>query len=300
MTNFPDLKSPNAMGAMFMCASMGGYACNDAAMKLASADQSIYQSILVRGIFAVVLLGMVAISTGALKETLSVRDRKLVGWRTFVEALSTICFLSALLNMPFANLAATLMALPLTVSLSAAYFFREPLGWRRLIAISAGFVGVALIIRPDADGFNVYSILALITVLLVTARELITRQFSTEVPSAKVAFVAAAAITLLGAASTVVTQNWVPMGWRELGLLAMAACFIFVGYLCSILAMRHGDVSVVAPFRYTTMIWAIGLGWFIWGEAMDGWATLGVVIIILAGVFTFWRERVLRNQQHHT
>lgn len=290
-------KSQNALGAILMCTSMGALTCNDAAMKLASVDQSVYQSIFIRGLFAVTFLGIIAWRTGAFETPLSPQDRKLVGWRTLAEAFATLLFLTALVHMPIANLTAIMQALPLTISLAAAFFLGEPLGLRRLIAIMAGFCGVALIMRPDAGGFDIYSILAVLAVLFVTARDLVVRRFSRDVSSAKVAFITALAIMALGAVMTLVTQTWVPVGLAELSLLALAACFIFVAYLATISAMRHGEVSFVAPMRYTAMIWAIALGWFIWGETMDRWSVLGMTIIISAGVFTFWRERKLARQR---
>jgi len=288
-------KSENARGAMLMCAAMGAFACNDAAIKLASVDGSIYQSIFVRGVFATTILGSIAWITGALTPTQSRGDTGLIALRTLFELLATLAFLTALVHMPIANITAILQVLPLTVSIGAALIFNERLGWRRLTVIMIGFVGVALIIRPDPDGFDSYTLLALFAVACVTGRDLTVRKLSSKAPSVLVAFVAAAVITCAGGLITLV-QGWQPIDMQQIALLAIAALFILIGYLSSVATMRHGQVSIVAPFRYTAMIWAIILGWVIWGETMDALSLLGLLIVVAAGVYTFWRTHYLKSR----
>jgi len=103
-------------------------------------------------------------------------------------------FLTALFNMPIANVTAILQALPLTITLAAALFFGDPIGWRRMSAILVGFVGVMLIVRPGAADFTIYSLYVLAAVGFVTLRDLATRRLSKETPSMLVTFITSTSI----------------------------------------------------------------------------------------------------------
>ena len=90
------------------------------------------------------------------------------------------------------------------------------------------------------------------------------------------------------------------MTLSEVGLLAVAGCLIFAGYFFSVAAMRVGEVSFVTPFRYTVMVWAIALGYFIWGDIPNTLTMIGMTIVISMGIFTFWREASLRKRAAKT
>jgi len=288
-------QSENIKGAIYMCLSMAGFVLNDAVIKYASADIGMYQSIFVRGCFAVIIIGIACIYNGAFKIIPNRLDHKLIIWRTLAEIFATITFLTALFYLPIANITALLQALPLTVTLAASWFLGEKIGWRRGVAILIGFIGVLLIIQPGTDEFNVYSILGIFCVIFVTIRDLVVRKFSAKISTLYVAFITAAAIALVGGFLTFAYEGWIPMKLHEVILLFIASTLIFVGYFFAISAMRSGQVSFVSPFRYTIMIWAIILGYLIWGDIPNNLTLLGISIVIGMGIFTFWREAQLKN-----
>ena len=288
-------QSENIRGAIYMCLSMAGFVLNDAVIKYASADIGMYQSIFVRGCFAVIIIGIACIYNGAFKIIPNRLDHKLIIWRTLAEIFATITFLTALFYLPIANITALLQALPLTVTLAASWFLGEKIGWRRGVAILIGFIGVLLIIQPGTDEFNVYSILGIFCVIFVTIRDLVVRKFSTKISTLYVAFITAAAIALVGGFLTFTYEGWIPMKLNEVILLFIASTLIFVGYFFAISAMRSGQVGFVSPFRYTIMIWAIILGYLIWGDIPNNLTLLGISIVIGMGIFTFWREAQLKN-----
>ncbi|MDB4145280.1 DMT family transporter [Amylibacter sp.] len=288
-------QSENIKGAIYMCLSMAGFVLNDAVIKYASADIGMYQSIFVRGCFAVIIIGIACIYNGAFKIIPNRLDHKLIIWRTLAEIFATITFLTALFYLPIANITALLQALPLTVTLAASWFLGEKIGWRRGVAILIGFIGVLLIIQPGTDEFNVYSILGIFCVIFVTIRDLVVRKFSAKISTLYVAFITAAAIALVGGFLTFTYEGWIPMKLNEVILLFIASTLIFVGYFFAISAMRSGQVGFVSPFRYTIMIWAIILGYLIWGDIPNNLTLLGISIVIGMGIFTFWREAQLKN-----
>ena len=288
-------QSENIRGAIYMCLSMAGFVLNDAVIKYASADIGMYQSIFVRGCFAVIIIGIACIYNGAFKIIPNRLDHKLIIWRTLAEIFATITFLTALFYLPIANITALLQALPLTVTLAASWFLGEKIGWRRGVAILIGFIGVLLIIQPGTDEFNVYSILGIFCVIFVTIRDLVVRKFSAKISTLYVAFITATAIAFVGGFLTFSYEGWIPMRLNEVILLFIASTLIFVGYFFAISAMRSGQVSFVSPFRYTIMIWAIILGYLIWGDIPNNLTLLGISIVIGMGIFTFWREAQLKN-----
>ena len=289
-------QSENIRGAIYMCLSMVGFVFNDAVIKYASTDIGIYQSIFVRGCFAVIIIGAACFYSGAFKNIPGKLDHKFIFWRTLAEIFATVSFLTALFYLPIANITAILQALPLTVTLAASWFLGEKIGWRRGIAILIGFFGVLLIIQPGTDEFNIYSILGVVCVVFVTLRDLVVRKFSTNISTLYVAFITAAAIALVGGFLTFVYEGWAPMKLNEIILLFIASSLIFVGYFFAISAMRAGQVSFVSPFRYTIMIWAIILGYFIWGDIPNNLTLIGISIVIGMGIFTFWREARIQKK----
>lgn len=283
----------NMKGALFMSASMAGFAFNDAAVKLSASEIGIYQSIFVRGLFAVTMIGFFAWANGAFKTIPGRGDLTKIGWRSFWEVGATLAFLTALFHMPIANITAIMQLLPFTVTIAAALFLSEKFGWMRGLAIAIGFAGAMLIIKPGSEEFSFYSLLGVVAVICVTFRDLIVRRISKTVPSLFVAFCTSVVITLSGGIAMFFDGGWQPVSLRETGFLFIAALFIFAGYYYSVAAMRFGEVAAVTPFRYSIMIWAILLGWVIWGDIPDLWTWIGMAIVVGMGMFTLWRERVV-------
>jgi S-adenosylmethionine uptake transporter len=229
---------------------------------------------------------------GSLKTRISSKDWGLIAIRSASEVAAAYAFITALLNMPLANVTAVLQVLPLTVTLGAAVVFKEQIGWRRMTAILIGFAGMLLIVRPGPDGFNIYAGYALLAVASVTVRDLVTRRLSKDVPSMMVTLAAAVIVTAFAGILSL-GQDWVPVSNKNAGLIVGSSFFILGAYLCSVLAMRVGDISFTAPFRYTGLIWALILGWVIFGDWPTPLTMLGAAIVVGTGLFTLYRERAL-------
>ena len=281
----------NVFGAIFMAVSMLSFIGNDALMKFLFQTISVEQGIFMRGLVSVPLLAMIAYFRKSLFIRIDWRNWRLILVRAFAELASTMLFLTALAHMPLANITAILQSLPLTVTMFAAVFFGEAVGWRRWSAILVGFIGVLIIIRPGSAGFNEYAVLALAAVGFITLRDAITRRLDRSVPSLFVAFVSAIPVLLFGGAMTV-TTGWTPISWSMGMIVIVAAIAITCGYSFAVMAMRNGDISFVAPFRYTGMIWAILFGFLLFGNLPDQMTILGSCIVIGMGGYAFHRERV--------
>jgi drug/metabolite transporter (DMT)-like permease len=283
--------SDNARGAALMAASMAGFVANDALMKAAFETTPFFPAILVRGLLATVMIAALAAARGVLAPPIARSDRPLIALRVATEVGATLCFLTALVNMPIANATAVLQALPLTVTLGAALLLGEPVGWRRWAAIGVGLAGVLIMLRPGPDGFDAHALWALGAVACVTVRDLVTRRLSRGAPSVFIALLTAVAITLTGAVGSL-GQPWPSLAPATLATLAAAAAFLLVGYLTGVAAMRVGEVAAVSPFRYTVLLWAMLLGWLFFGETPGPWMLSGAAVVVAAGLYTLHRERV--------
>lgn len=287
--------SDNARGALFMTVGMAAFVLNDAMLKLVFADLPLFQAIFLRGVLTTLTFALIAWKLGALRLPALNGDRWLVAIRVLAECGATFFFLTALFNMPLATLTAILQAAPLTITLAAALFLREPVGWRRLLAIVVGFAGVLLIVRPGPDGIDIYALYALVAVGFVTVRDLVTRRMPQSVPSMLVALATAGGVTVF-AALGLLTEDWVAPAETSWLYLSLAVLFVLAGYLLSIVAMRVGELSVVSPFRYTGLVWALLLGLLVFGEWPDGLTKIGAALIVGTGLFTLFREhRAQRN-----
>jgi drug/metabolite transporter (DMT)-like permease len=278
-----------------MCASMAAFTINDTFMKSVTQTLPLFQTIGLRGLIAVAGLALLAQVTGAFRFRPNRRDTGLILLRSLADMAATVFFLTALLHMPLANLSAILQALPLLITLAAALVYGDRIGWRRMTAILVGLIGVLIIIRPGTEGFDRWSLLGLASVVCVVVRDLSVRPLQGAVPSSIVALGAAGAVTLMGWTGTLF-QGWHTPTGSEAARVFGAGLFLIVGYLTSVAAMRHGDIGLVAPFRYTSLLWAIALGFLVFGNFPDGWTVFGAAIVIGAGLFTLWRERQLRRQ----
>lgn len=287
--------SDNMRGAFLMVVAMAAFTINDAAMKAVALDLPLYQAIFLRGVLTMLALAAIGHAMGGLKLRMGGRDTLVVGLRTIGEVGSTILFLNALRHMPLANLSAIMQSLPLAVTLAAAVVFREKVGWRRMLAIVIGFAGVLIIVRPGAEGFDIWALAGLGAVVFVVLRDMTTRSLSSAVPSVTVAFYAATSVTVM-ALAVVPFEGWEPVSLAAGVEVTAAAAFLIMGYLFIVMATRVGDVAIVAPFRYTSLVWAIGLGWVGFGDFPDGWTMTGAAIVIATGVYTFYRERRLARE----
>ena len=285
--------SDNLRGALYMNMSMFAFTVNDTFMKTVTETLPLYQTIVLRGAIAVLGLLIVARVTQGFTLNIGRADAKLILLRSLAEIAATILFLSALMHMPLANLSAVMQAIPLAVTLGAALYFKDRVGWRRMTAIMIGFLGVMIIIRPGTEGFDIWSVIGLGSVLAVVVRDLAVRRLNHAVPSIMVALGAGVAVTLMGLIG-VAFQGWHPVSLLHFAQVMGAGIMLTIGYICAVTAMRVGDVGFIAPFRYMSLMWAILLGWVAFGNLPDRSAIIGASIVVATGIYTLLRERKLR------
>ena len=274
-----------------MMVSMFGFVVNDTLMKSLFITYPIIEIIFLRALFCLPLL-FIAMKIKRVK----ILNHSRLTWnlmmlRGFAEVMATITFLYALKHLPLPNVTAIIQILPLTVTMAAALFLNERVGSRRWTAIIIGLIGVIIVINPGAEGFSSYSYYAVLSVIFVTMREMVTRKLPPEVPSVLVTFVTIIGVTIMSA----VAMPFVSLKALDAStviLVFSASIAVFVGYLFSIMAMRVGEISLVSQFRYTGMIWATLLGYVMFSDIPTPNTIFGVFIIVASGLYAFHRKRI--------
>ena len=273
-----------------MVASMVCFAANDAIIKSLGGVLPAFQTLAVRGGVVVLLLALLVMRSGWRVHELGCRDRMILALRALSEVGAAFFIVTALFNMELANMTAILQLLPLTIPLAAFLFLGEPLGWRRISAIVIGFLGMLLIVKPGSDGFNVYSLFCLAAVVCVTIRDLTARSLGAKLSSQEMSLFAAFGVFVAASLATVF-EPWVPITLVAWVALLGSAVAIFFGYIVSVMAIRTGDVSFTAQFRYVGLIAALILGYVFFAEWPDAFALIGAGVIVGTGAFTIFRQR---------
>ena len=276
-----------------MVLGMSAFIGNDAMIKAVGERLPAAQMLVVRGVMAILLIVLVARQLGALPRIRDVLDRWVL-LRASFEGLGTFLYLAALFNLPLGNVTAINQSSPLFVAVLAMLFLKERVGTARWLAIGAGFAGVLLVIQPGLAGFNAYAWLCLIATLIYAFRDLLTRKVPPATPSILITLATATVVWLM-AGGVLLVQGWTPMQARDVGLLAIASVLLSTGYYASIAAMRHAELSVVAPFRYVGLLWAVLLGWLVWGDIPNTLAWGGIALLIAAGLAMIRQQRAGRR-----
>lgn len=282
-------------GIAFMVASTLMFCLADSLMKLCAAHLPTTETMFVRSLVAALSICAVAHVSGALRRW----RQALVGamaLRAGCDASASLLFQAALARLPFADFMGINQLQIMSLTAGSALFLGEKVGWHRWMAVGVGLFGGILIIKPGTSAFDWWALAGVCAVLFATAREIGTRKIPRAVPVTLVLLFSSATVALAALAGGLV-QPWLAPTGRELAMLVGAGFLILVGQYLMITAIRSAEISVVAPFRYAGMIWALALGYAIWGQIPDTLSLLGFVTIAGAGLYTFHRERLLQIER---
>jgi drug/metabolite transporter (DMT)-like permease len=272
-----------------MSMAMAGFSSSDALSKSVISYMNAGEIMFLRGLFTSILVYLIAWKLGALRPW-RVMLKPVIALRIACEIIAAVTYITALGMMPIANASAILQSLPLVVTFGAALFFKEPVGWRRWMAILVGLIGVTVIIRPGPEGFTAAALLCVASVASTAGRDLATRSIAKDIPSLMITTVTAISVGIFGALMIPFLGGWQPVSATSLTHLLLASVLVLVGYQSVILAMRTGEISFVAPFRYTSLIFSALLGFFFFAEVPDVWTLAGAAVVIASGLYTFYRE----------
>lgn len=285
----------NLRGSLLMVAAMLGFALEDMFIKLLAGALPVGQILMLLGLGGGLAFALMA---RARDEALWSPDflHPAVMARNLGEVIGTGSFITAVALSPLATATAIAQSIPLLVTLGAALFFAEPVGWRRWSAICAGLVGVLLVIRPGADGFTPMSLFALLGAIGLAGRDLASRRVPRAISSTKLSVYAFLILVPVGYAMVLVAgERLVQPNPTQLAMLAGGVVIGVAAYYMLTAATRMGEVSVIAPYRYTRLIFALVIAVLVFGERPDALTYLGAAIIVGSGIYTLLREARLRR-----
>ena len=275
-----------------MMMSMACFAVEDTFIKLLSARLPATQILFSIGFGGALITLVLAIVLNVNLADKILLNKHVIS-RTIADLFGALSFTSAMVLIPMSLLASILQATPLFVTLGAAILLGEKVGWRRWSAIFIGFLGVIIILQPGYGSFQLATLLGLAAVLCLALRDVVTRDMATEIPTLTVTFYACLAMGSAGFIAYPFFGPPIMPTTYEAIILICAAIIGLTGYFLLVLATRKGDVSVIAPFRYSRLLFSLGLASLILGEKLTLPILLGGLLVVSSGIYTFGRERRL-------
>ena len=276
----------NRHGVIAMSAGMVCFVTNDTLVKFVSDTLPASQLIFLRGLMAVLGLLVLAYFTDRThfsRTGLSYLSHRWVVLRSVLDGAASLVYLSALFHMPLGNATAINMSTPLLIALLSGLLLGVHVSGRHWLIIGLGFLGVLLVVQPQADGFNAWAWVALAGTCLHALRDLSVRFIEPHIPSMVITIGTALAATLLAGVWSIFTP-WYVVSLKHGLMMAAAALFLSSGYFFLIKATRIADMSVVAPFRYMGLLTAVLSGYLIWGDMPNTMAWCGMLLLVGAGL----------------
>lgn len=274
-----------------MVTASGLLTVNDAMVKWLTQGYPVGQVMSLRGVFVIAIVVIWATLRRRTSQ-LRVTNWGLQLTRGALMAISTFLFVTALSLMPIADAIAIAFAGPVIATALAAVVLKEPVRWRRWSAIGVGFAGVVVMLRPTPDLVRLVAIVPLLAAFVGAFRDIVTRRMGTGGESTPaIMLISTSVVTLAGL--TTIPLGWMPVAIGELGLFVASALLIAFAQALMIDAFRLGEVGLVGPFKYTSLVWAVLLGLVVWGDLPDTWTWTGSALVVGSGLYIWRREMTL-------
>ena len=284
-----DASSSAGRGILLMMASSFFLISNDATLKWVSTDLPVGQMIFIRGCVTLAIVIFFVWRAGGIMALRVVYPRAQAA-RAGLVVLGTFLFINALRLMPLADAASLGSVGPIMIAALAPFMLGEQVGWRRWSAVVVGFLGVVIMLRPTGQGLYWAALLPVAAASTGAVRDIITRRIIRAESSIATLFYTTVAVTAGGLATA-------PFGWQapragDLALLLMTGVMLSGAHYLQIEAYRHAEAATIAPFRYTSLVWATLLGFLLWGDVPESWTVAGAALVVGSGLYIFHRETV--------
>lgn len=279
----PALVAPSVKGAVAMAAAMALFVTNDTFLKLAVREIPLGEALGLRSFAAGLLLLVLIVAAGDLV-TLRHAFRRRVLVRSSLDTVTTFVYVAALAVMPIASSTTIYMATPLITTALAVPMLGEKVGWRSWCAIAIGFLGAVVVTRPDPATFSAVAVLPLIAAFSGSVRDVATRGIGAEIPGAVVGF-SGTIVLCVTSAVFALWEVWHVPSLAVVIYLAASGLAFAGGTLFLVYAFRNAPVASVSPLRYLLVFGALVSGYFVFGDLPDAWTTIGMVLVVGAGLY---------------
>jgi drug/metabolite transporter (DMT)-like permease len=262
--------------------------CSDTFIKLASASIPPTQIMAYRGPISIAVMLAVVWASGAWPRLGRAGDARVLA-RAGLEAVIALMFISALAGLALGDITAILQATPLIVTALSVAWLGQKAGAFEWAMLATGFAGVMMIVQPGASASAGYAFLALAVAVLIAVRDLITRTLDPTIPSPVAALATTVAVCILGwaAAPLHVWKPVTPLVWLY---ILGTAILVAAANLLMVRAFRGVDIAIVSPFRYAVVVWAMIMGFLVWGERPNSLALAGAALVTASGLVLMRRE----------
>ncbi|WP_281684607.1 DMT family transporter [Thalassobaculum salexigens] len=285
--------SAPAKAILMMIAAAGILTVNDAIAKWLTERYPVGQVLAMRGGLVVMMVYGWAIVSGR-GSVLRVKSWPLHLTRGGLMAVSTFLFVTSLWLLPIADAIAISFAGPIFATALAALILGEPVGWRRWSAVAVGFAGVVVMVRPTPEMFRIVALIPIVAAFVGALRDIATRKLGTGGESTLMVLIVSTSIVAFAGLLTL-PFGWVVPTLPELGLFLVTSVLVAVAQGLMIESLRLGEVGLVGPFKYTSLLWALVLGLVVWGDVPGTWTLAGAALVVVSGLYIWHRETVVRR-----
>ncbi len=280
-------QSTNLRGIMLMIAGGVLLTVSDAMTKWLTAGYPVGQIMTIRCVFTLLPIAVFAWHAGGLR-SLRLGNVRLQCLRAGCAVASSFLFVTGLAYLPLADAIAFAFSGPLFVTALAHLMLGEIVGWRRWTAVTVGFVGILIMLRPGGDAIQWFALLPLCAALCGAFRDILTRKIRTS--DSPVAILAFTMLAIALAGLTTLPFGWNAVPLQDLLLLATAGVVVGVAQYLMIQAFHDAEASLIVPFKYLTLIWGAGAGYIVWGDIPDFWVVVGSLVVVGSGLYIMYRE----------
>lgn len=274
-------------GIVCMVLALLVFTLSDAVSKWLTQGYPVGEIIFLRSFFMIL---PVLVMVRYRREKLSLRTEN---WRwhmlrTMLVVVSSFLIINSVRLLPLADAIAFLHAAPLMITALAFPLLGERVGWHRWGAVLAGFAGVLIMSRPTADSFQIAVMVPIAAAAATAVRDIVTRRMSTSESTNVMLIWSTVGLTLASALT-------LPFGWRtptpfDFGLMVVTGLLVGTAHYLMVESLRLAEAALVAPFKYSSIVWGVLLGYMIWGDLPDYWIVTGSSLIIGSGLYILHRE----------
>lgn len=285
-------RSANLAGIGLMLLGMFLFCCNDALGKWLLGTYSLWQMLVIRSLAAMLILSPFLWREG--RAVFAAPRAALQILRVLLSVGDSLMFFFAVTYLPLADTVTLYLAAPIYVTALSAMFLKEPVGWRRWSAVMVGFIGVIVALRPSTAMFTLPATIGLAGGMVFAMFNLATRMLR---GTSGIVLVSGQFGAMLLVSGAVAPFAWIAPSALDFGLLMLLGVVAMVAFVCVNRSLKLAPASVVVPYQYTMIVWAIALGWIVFGDVPDAFTLTGVAIIVAAGLYILWREQIVARRE---
>ena len=284
--------SNDLLGIFYMLLCQFSFATNDAFVKVIYQNYDeifvLNQIIFIRGIFTLLFILLFLYIKKEIDFKLIFHSKEL-RIRGLLESLAGLFFFIGIALLPFANVYILLSMAPILLTAFSAIFLNEKVRWRRWSAVLLGFIGVVVVINPGKLETSYYFIFPIIAAIMLSIRDLYTKNFKHNYHSLQIAFMTCFVVTIFFGILSI--YKFYDFSLKDIFILFISAFFLAMGYIFSIATIKIALVSVTSTFRYSVILWGIIYGYFLFDEVPSTNSYIGALIIVISGLIIISRQK---------